>query len=148
MATVFDVAAYILNKRGPMSTWKLQKLVYYSQAWSLAWDEKPLFKEEIQAWANGPVCPDLYYAHQGKFEIERVDISGNTNKLSSEHKKNIDIVLKGYGKKTGSYLSELTHREGPWMESRKGLAPNERGNKVIHHDLMAEFYRGLLSEEK
>ena len=38
---VFDVAAYILQKTGSMTTMKLQKLVYYSQAWSLVWDEKP-----------------------------------------------------------------------------------------------------------
>jgi hypothetical protein len=55
-ATVFDVAAYILEKKGEMSAWRLQKLVYYSQAWSLVWDERPLFDEPIQAWANGPVC--------------------------------------------------------------------------------------------
>ena len=43
MATVFDVAAYILAKRGEMTAWKLQKLVYYSQAWSLVWDQRPIF---------------------------------------------------------------------------------------------------------
>ena len=51
---VFDVAAYILEQKGSMTTMKLQKLVYYSQAWSLVWDEKPLFEEAIEAWANGP----------------------------------------------------------------------------------------------
>lgn len=35
MASVFDVAAYVLEKMGPMSAMKLQKLVYYSQAWAL-----------------------------------------------------------------------------------------------------------------
>ena len=60
MATVFDVAFYILDKLGDMSTMKLQKLCYYAQAWSLAWDGFPLFDEEFQAWANGPVCRELY----------------------------------------------------------------------------------------
>ena len=56
MASVFDVAKYILNNKGRMSTWKLQKLCYYSQAWSLAWTETPLFEEDFEAWKNGPVC--------------------------------------------------------------------------------------------
>lgn len=43
MANVLDVAAYVLAKRGPMTAMKLQKLVYYSQAWHLVWDEEPLF---------------------------------------------------------------------------------------------------------
>ena len=55
-----DVAAYILKKCGNMSHMKLQKLMYYAQAWSLVWDEEPLFPERIEAWVNGPVVRPLY----------------------------------------------------------------------------------------
>ncbi len=55
--SVESVAAYILSQHGKLSAMKLQKLVYYCQAWSLVWDEAPLFQEQIQAWANGPVVP-------------------------------------------------------------------------------------------
>jgi uncharacterized phage-associated protein len=76
MADVFDAAAYILKVCGdcdelPVTTWKLQKLVYYSQAWSLVWDDEPLFPEEIQAWANGPVCPALYCPSSGNLRLIR-----------------------------------------------------------------------------
>jgi len=47
MATVFDVTKYILYKCGEMSTWKLQKLCFYSQAWHLAWTGNPIFEEEF-----------------------------------------------------------------------------------------------------
>ncbi len=57
MADVFDVAAYILNKQGRMTTMKLQKLCYYAQAWHLVWAEKPLFDEPIQAWGEWPGMP-------------------------------------------------------------------------------------------
>lgn len=60
MANVRDVADYILAQRGPMSAMKLQKLVYYSQAWHLTWAEEPIFDARIEAWANGPVVPLLY----------------------------------------------------------------------------------------
>ncbi len=63
MISVLDVAAYILKKKEKISAWKLQKLVYYCQAWSLVWDEEPMFEEEIHAWINGPVSPDLYEKH-------------------------------------------------------------------------------------
>ena len=75
--SVFDVAEYILQKhaaaeldRLAMTAMKLQKLVYYCQAWHLAWEGRALFPEAIQAWASGPVCPALYELHQGHFEIE------------------------------------------------------------------------------
>lgn len=85
--TVRDVAAYILEwfaSRGENSitSWKLQKLVYYCQAWSLVWDEDPLFPEQIQAWADGPVCPDLYREHRRKFRIGPGDINGNSGEFS------------------------------------------------------------------
>ena len=65
MANALDVAAAILKRTGPIPAMKLQKLVYYSQAWSLVWDDRPLFKDRIEAWANGPVIPNLYRAHRG-----------------------------------------------------------------------------------
>ena len=73
MASVLCVANYILRKIGPTTTMKLQKLVYYCQAWSLAWDDKPLFDEDFEAWANGPVCPELFKHHKGKFTLEAED---------------------------------------------------------------------------
>ena len=51
--TVLDVAAYILERQGRMPTTKLQKLVYYCQAWSLVWDERPLFDEPMR---HGPTA--------------------------------------------------------------------------------------------
>ncbi|WP_328689855.1 DUF4065 domain-containing protein [Streptomyces phaeochromogenes] len=73
----FGVAEYILQKhaaaepdRPAMTAMKLQKLVYYCQAWHLAWEGRASFPEAIRAWASGPVCPALYELHQGHFEIE------------------------------------------------------------------------------
>src|ERR1700730_81854 len=67
--TVHDVAAFIVNRQGEMSAMKLQKLVYYSQAWSLVWDDEPLFDDAIEAWANGPVVRALYARHRGQFKV-------------------------------------------------------------------------------
>ena len=53
-----------------MTAMKLQKLVYYCQAWHLAWEGRALFPEAIQAWASGPVCPELYVLHQGYFTVQ------------------------------------------------------------------------------
>ena len=55
MATVVDVAAYILKRCGAMTTMKLQKLAFYSQAESLARRGHPLFDEDFQAWRGGPL---------------------------------------------------------------------------------------------
>ncbi len=55
MANVHDVVKYILHRKGKIVAIKLHKLLYYSQAWALVWDERPLFHARIEAWANGPL---------------------------------------------------------------------------------------------
>jgi len=147
VATVFDAAQYVLELLGkenklPITTWKLQKLVYYSQAWAAVWDDKCIFQEPIEAWANGPVCPTLYSAHRGQFKVESLD-NGDPKNLSKEHKKTVKSVVGYYGDKTAQYLSELTHRERPWIDARAGLSRTERGNNEITVDAMAEYYGGL-----
>lgn len=142
MATVHDVAAYILEKTGPVTAMKLQKLVYYSQAWSLVWDEAALFPERIEAWAHGPVAPDLYEHHKGMFEVARWDL-GDSAALTVDERDTIDRVLDFYGDKSAQWLSDLTHREDPWREARRGLPNLERGNNEIAHDSMFEYYHGL-----
>ena len=142
MANVHDVAAYILEKNGRMSAMKLQKLVYYSQAWSLVWDDAPIFRESIEAWVNGPVIPALYYKHRGKFDLDSWTL-GDASALTASEKETIDSVLDYYGMKAPSWLSELTHNEEPWKRARKGLAPLERGNNEITLDSMAEYYSSI-----
>lgn len=144
MATVFDVARYILEKCGPMTAMKLEKLVYYSQAWSLVWDDRPLFNERIEAWANGPVVPELFNIHRGIFTITPEMITDvKPSNLDQDALDTIDAVLSVYMDKPSHWLSELTHTEKPWKDARIGLAPGERGNNVITHGAMREYYESL-----
>jgi uncharacterized phage-associated protein len=138
-----DVAAYILGKITPLTAMKLQKLLYYSQAWSLVWDEAPLFKENIEAWANGPVVREVYDVHRGEFKVSAWP-PGDAGKLSTAQRESVDAVLKFYGDKGGQYLSELTHAEDPWKLARLGVPDGSRGNVVISHASMAEYYGGLV----
>src|ERR1700689_4301222 len=82
--SVLDVASYILEKQ-PLTAWKLQKLVYYCQAWSLVWDEQPLFKERVLAWANGPVVKELYDQHKGMYYVKEL-VKGNAGNLSANQR--------------------------------------------------------------
>lgn len=144
MPSVHDVARYILNKQGSMSTWKLQKLVYYSQAWHYVWEDEPLFAEAIEAWADGPVVPALFKAHKGRYTISsRTCKEGKPSNLNPAQRGSIDAVLGFYGDKTGHWLSELTHKEAPWKDAREGLALNERGHRRITLDALGSYYAPL-----
>lgn len=145
--TVFDVAKYILSRTGPISAMKLQKLIYYSQAWSLAWDDLPLFESPIEAWANGPVCRELYEKHRGNYRVDVDQFSSySTENLSKDQLETIDAVLRAYGEKSAQWLSDQTHMERPWIDARADLAEGERGSSVISLDSMIEYYTSLLPD--
>jgi len=142
MANVHDVAAYILNKQGQMSAMKLHKLLYYCQAWSLVWDDQPMFPERIEAWANGPVVRELFEMHRGKFGISEWPV-GNPAALAPNAIETIDSVLHYYGVHNAQWLSDLTHGEMPWKAARNGLAPDVRGDTEITLESMSEYYSTL-----
>jgi uncharacterized phage-associated protein len=146
MASVHDVAAYILKRCGKMTAMKLQKLVYYCQAWSLVWDEQPMFRAPIQAWANGPVVPVLYEEHRGQFTVTTWP-KGDPKKLGKDAQETVDAVLDYYGKRTAQWLSDLTHAEDPWRNARKGIPDGERGSREITHAALDEYYSGLQDSE-
>ena len=137
-----DVVAYILEKRGKTPAVKLHKLLYYSQAWSLVWDDRPLFRDRIEAWANGPVVPTVHRSHSGAYYVTKAG-KGDPEKLDADARETVDAVLGHYTKRSSYALSYQTQGEDPWRRARIGLLPGQPGNKVISHNSMAGYYNSL-----
>lgn len=146
MPSVLDVARYILRNSGSTSTWKLQKLVYYCQAWHLVWEEERLFREPIEAWPAGPVTPALYTILKGKYTIGPTAFThGRLGSLADRHRRSIDAVLDFYGDKSGHWLTELVRMEAPWQDARVGLERNERGHRRIPLAALGSYYGALVA---
>ena len=131
---------------GQLTPLKLQKLAYYCQAWSLVWEERPLFQEDFQAWANGPVNPQLYDRHKGTYVVEDnflSEYSGYSFNDADTH--TITAVLDFYGNKEPFYLSELTHKERPWREARGNAPMGAICTDVISKESMQDYYTGISS---
>lgn len=139
MANVHDVAALILQERGPMTGMKLQKLIYFCQAWSLVWDGKPLFPERIYAWMNGPVVKELYEAHPAGLEVREWP-RGDPEQLADEEWETVLAVSDAYGHMKSQQLNGLIHRDMPWRDARKGLALSELGDHEITLESMRAYY--------
>jgi uncharacterized phage-associated protein len=148
MATIHDVAAYILGKKGPMSAMKLQKLTYFSYGYHLAWEERRLFTEPFQAWANGPVSPALYAEHRGRFQLQPGQITGNVAALDGGERESVDIVMELMGGFTANQLSEMTHRDGPWVQAREraGARALERSAEPLHDAEIHEYFDALANQ--
>lgn len=142
MADVFDVAQYILAQRGEMSAMKLQKLVYYAQAWHCAWTDDVLFHNRIEAWKDGPVCPDLWQLHARSYRVSKLR-KGDMNRLTDDERDTIDRILTFYGERSPQWLSDLTHMEDPWREARRGVHPGAPSNAEISPAAMGRYYSSL-----
>jgi uncharacterized phage-associated protein len=161
-----DFARYIglsmISKGISVSPLKLQKILYYEQAWHMVFfgRENQLFNEAPQAWVNGPVYPDIYQEYKGcvpgMCDLLKESHFGVTNKedilstiqslsesmnLSEEQIRLIDSVIMLYGSKTQNQLILVTHSEQPWCDAREGLLPYQSSENVISLDTMFKYYK-------
>ncbi|OEJ34195.1 Panacea domain-containing protein [Streptomyces subrutilus] len=147
MATVYDVAAYVLAKAGSMTAMKLQKLTYFAYGYHLAWEDRQLFPERFEAWANGPVAPALYDRHRGQYQLGRDAIRGNAAALDDGERESVDLVLEMMSPYTAHELSLMTHTEGPWVHAREraGAGALERSSEELDDTEIADYF-GALTE--
>lgn len=138
MYDVLTVSRYIVNysneKGYGISNLKLQKILYFVQAWFLIEVKEPCFKEEIEAWEFGPVVPVVYHEFKrfGSSYIPTVKSYFNVNenniwdverekfndKLIKENdKKIINAVVDKFSECSANYLVKVTHKQKPWKDA-------------------------------
>jgi uncharacterized phage-associated protein len=141
-----DVAQYILDNYGPMNTMKLQKLCYYVQAWSLAWNRGSVFPEPIEAWRRGPMIRSLFNQHRGLYSVSSVNGNASVVNANSQVRATIKDVVAFYLPKTGEELSLLTHAEKPWRDARArdSAADDDYSSAVISNDSLRDYYQSLM----
>jgi uncharacterized phage-associated protein len=127
----------------PISNLKLQKLLYYAQAWHLALFDQPLFGERIEAWVHGPAVPPVYGDFK-KFHWETIPTPADAKVDGEQTLEHLNEVMQVYGGFTAYQLEQLTHSEEPWINARAGLAPDVASNAVISHESMRDYYRARI----
>ena len=145
------LAEYISAKVGKANHLKLQKLVYYVEAYHLAYFEKSIIDDDFEAWLHGPVSRKLwdhlkpianvYDNVRLKEDKTSEAIKAFKQSVIPEQVSFIDDVLKEFGKKDSYYLERLTHSELPWTEARKGCAPDEKCENIISKETMKRYYK-------
>ena len=145
------IAKYFIWKAqqegSPITNKKLQKLLYYAQAWSLALKDELLFKQNVEAWVHGPAVRDVYMAYKefGFSAIkEEVDVEGL--KLPKDKRDLLESVWNVYGNYDGDYLELLSHSEEPWKEARQGMEADVSSDKAIDIETMRSFYKERLEK--
>ncbi len=122
---------------------KLQKLVYYAHAWHLAYFNKPLISEEVQAWKFGPVIPKLF-SKCSKWKdgniIGYIDDNGEIPYIDPNDKVAnvvIDKVMEVYGSLSAGKLSSLAHApDSAWGRTREYHHDGNAREYVLPNDLI------------
>ncbi len=147
MSTANHIAACLINlsheKANPVSNLKLQKLLYYSQAWNLALFKQPLFNEEIEGWVHGPVVPEVFRTYRdNKWALipRIVDVV-----VPGDVRSHLEEVWRVYGGLNAYDLERLTHSEDPWKNARAGIAPDVSSHIVITKNSMRDYYSSRLN---
>ena len=148
--TIDDAADYIILRLVSggerVNLLKLQKLVYYAQAWNLAIREQPLFDAKFQAWVHGPVSRKLYdrFAESKSLysPVSETDLQAgfSPDRISPADRAHIDAVMEVYAPFSGSQLEEMTHQELPWQSARRGFEPSQRCEIEMDESLMTTYY--------
>lgn len=144
---VADAAAYVLSKfYGPISTMKLQKLLYFAQGWSLALLGRRLVDTEFQAWKWGPVSFDLFDMHRGLFDINELP-QGDSANVEGNNRVIADAVIGNYGGLSGMQMGDLTHQPGtPWtiVRERAGVPKEGPCSLPIPDELIKAYFEQVL----
>jgi len=130
-----------------ISPLKLQKLLYYAQAWSLAIFDRVLFEEDFEAWTHGPAIPSIYREYK-QFAYDNIPHSNSKIKLDKEVEGLLDDIWAVYGERSAKYLENMTHSEKPWIETRGRLSLEAKCERIISKNLMKNFYKKQFEELK
>jgi len=164
-ANILDVAHLVVlaaSQKGiGVTPLKLQKLLYYLQAWNLVFFNNPIFQDEPEAWVNGPVYRKVYDHYRDYQMYEFIKISPEEKQHIDERVVEIvraigfdasqqelfDEIISKYGKMASADLGLRTHSEDPWKDARKGLGIFDYSTNVITHESMAKYYCSLLNKK-
>jgi uncharacterized phage-associated protein len=122
MTTADAVADYFVaaaHQRGePVSNLKLQRLLYYAQAWHLGRYGRALFPGKIEAWLTGPVVAPVYWRFR-KHGIHPIPAGELPVDLPPETASFLDGIAREYLGVDEYELDRMSCAEAPWQRARR-----------------------------
>jgi uncharacterized phage-associated protein len=106
-----------------------------------------MFPEKIEAWDDGPMIRELFARHKGQYVVSTVNGDPNVIESDAHRASAVNSVAEYYKTFSGQQLSDLTHVEAPWVETRAkaGVRPGERCDCEIPIELMQQYYTSLIA---
>lgn len=135
-----DIAYYFLHKANQdgdtITNLKMQKLLYYAQAWYLVNFNEPLFEDSIEAWPYGPVISKVYHQFK-KFKNMPIKYKDTGKEKENFTDKELDYLNQFYNKfieYSAHTLARATHNDSPWRDAI------DEGEHIIDNRIIKDFY--------
>lgn len=144
---------YILVRGGAMSHLKLQKILFYVQAYHLAYFEQEIIDDDFEAWVHGPVSRKIYnllkeystlyseIEYDGEYTVPQ-DIINKT--ICHDQVDLINDVIDELKDLSGTELENMTHSETPWINARRGYGAGDKSTEIIPKESIKEYYSKLI----
>ena len=153
---VTEIANFFLSKidteKGDSITpLKLQKLVYYAQAWHYTVFSESLFDDKIEAWTHGPVVRSLWEKFKNVGRDSSIEVAQPPlipTSFPTQTRTLLEEVNKIYGEHSGSYLEDLTHSEDPWKDARGKTPVYATSTNEITLKSLKDYYTKLRNGKK
>ncbi|RTL35119.1 MAG: DUF4065 domain-containing protein [Candidatus Melainabacteria bacterium] len=143
MQRAIDIANAIIllgvKNQLPVSQTKLQKLLYYAQGYYLAFEDEPLLDGEFKKWPFGPVHIPVYEQfklYPGSCLTQPSPKGGLC--VDDTISQFLQAIWKKYGSFSASRLSDMSHREAPWIEAQM--------YDVIPNTSIHNYFKWVVSE--
>lgn len=127
------------KEREGLTNLKLQKILYFAQAYFLSKVGRPLFADPIEAWGYGPVVPTIYHHYKRKGSSP-IFVDADTSAVSDADKEVLQKIWSTFGGYSANRLVDITHAHSPWKDAYASTS------KVITNKALAEYYTPLLSK--
>jgi uncharacterized phage-associated protein len=122
-----DIARYVVfychEHKYPISNLKLQKILYFIQAYFLVEADKPCFSDVIEAWDYCPIVPNVYKEYRifGSLNIPCTDDGSEFRYIKSDDYDSLNRILAEVSKNTESQLTYITRNQSPWIDAIKSV---------------------------
>ncbi|WP_216903549.1 Panacea domain-containing protein [Nocardia alni] len=123
--TAIEIARWFVSwadegAEATLTNLEVQKLLFYAQVKRIEETGEPLFADQIEAWAHGPVVPAVYHAlkQYGSSPIPPERFADPFDWGDFEDvEKTLLATWDRYGVYAAWALREMTHREPAWIEA-------------------------------
>lgn len=137
---VLDVARYVINYSNAqgygVSNLRLQKLLYYIQAWFLMHKDMPCFSAKIEAWDCGPMVPEVYHEYSIYGGLDIMPVKNSEDIIQTKDKQYINKVIDVLAPYSTPYLVSITQMQTPWLNAYSRNYTNEITTAAI-----ADFFK-------